>query len=552
MENPTHRERRDLVKSLYSRNSSGHELLIRTIGDQSQMADRVDGYARMLMNITPYELGVIGKQYYIFNGKYYEPIDVGSIKYGVDDFLYSIGVKAKDRRERDLYAYMLRIVETIKDHVLHPRISLMCFTNCVMDFNTMKKYKFSPKLDVIKLYPFVYDRRQILKCHTWNAFLGESYLVSAPPSKMTAVLPEKEKRRVLQMFLGACLVDRRIMNFEYFLVMQGVGANGKSVINKVLASLFGDDEMLNIKMSQFSRSGDEGLRAIAAMSGKRMLHCTESSKTDFKDTSILKALSSGEPMAGRHIGQNISTIVTPPLLVANSNYRWRMSDFATKGDEHDISVQRRAVIVNFDKSIPIEKRDALLSEKLKAERAGIFAWIVKGLEELRHNNWRLPEICDSRLDDYLEKLHRPIDIGGGKRVDGGFFEWLRLMSISHRNGRGVQPKYATPTEIHEMYVRWCDEVGIEPVTLRKVGLDLTNLCFEKGRGDAMIYTFYISDPYIYGRFDSYIPKIDFSGAFMGEELNIEDFVGNGEKYEVVEGEEDDEESDFPVVGNEDL
>lgn len=539
MKKLTHRERRDLVCSLFLRNSHGNDQLLRTIGSLTQIADRTDGYARLLMNITPHELAIIGKQYYIFNGVYYEPIDANSIKYGVNDFLYSIDVKAKDRKERDLCNYMLRIIETIKDHVLSPRISLMCFTNCVMDFNTMKKYKFSPDLDVVKQYPFAYDRKQILKCHTWNAFIGERYLLSSPASNMTAVLPEKDKRRVLQMFLGACLVDRRIMNFEYFLVMQGVGANGKSVINRVLASLFGDDEMLNIKMSQFSRSGDEGLRAIAAMSGKRMLHCTESNKTDFKDNSILKALSSGEPMAGRHIGQNISTIVSPPLLVANSNYRWRKADFATKGDNDDISVQRRAVIINFDKTIPIEKRDALLSEKLKSERAGIFAWIVKGLEELRYNNWRLPEICDSSIDDYLDKLHRPIDIGGGKYVDGGFFEWMRLMSISHRKGRSTNAIQRTPTEIHEMYVRWCEDLGIEAVSLRKIGLDLTNLKFEKARGDAMVYTLHVSDPYIYGRIDTYIPKATFDGGFTGEELNLEDFVGNGEKFEMGEREEGD-------------
>ena len=48
-------------------------------------------------------------------------------------------------------------------------------------------------------------------------------------------------------------------------LLQGTGANGKSVIYRVLKDMFGEDEILNIKMSQFARGGDEQLRAAYSL-----------------------------------------------------------------------------------------------------------------------------------------------------------------------------------------------------------------------------------------------------------------------------------------------
>ena len=522
-----YRGKREIVTKLFLRNVEAEKSFLYSIQDKKERSYRVSDYCQLLMKIVPSELAMMGKVMYVFNGEYYEPLELDNVKYGLEDFLYECRVNPADRGERELYMYVNRIVDRAKEHQLHPRLSLMCFLNCVVDFNTMKKYRFDASLDVVKQYDFHYDRREIFKCETWNAFLGEDYGRGARSE--LAVLPERPKRRLLQMFLGACLVDRRIMNFEYFMVLQGVGANGKSVINKVLADLFGLDEMLNIKMSQFARSGDEGLRAISAMRGKRMLHCTESSRHDFKDTSVLKALSSGEPMAGRGIGQNISTVVSPPILIANSNYRWSVDDFGSPGDALDISVKRRAVIVNFERSIPVEKRDALLPERLKGERAGIFAWIVKGLEELRLNGWKLPEMAEGSIDEKLEELRGSVMLGDGEtKVSGSVMEWLTQMTISASAYDGGKRFVRTPTELLSRYEAWCERLGIPSVGVRKFGLDLVSLGLKKEAGR---YVFYVNDAFIAARFETYVPELSYRVGFKGTELSEYDFVKNREHYE---------------------
>lgn len=529
MDRYNYREKRERVTELFLKSVEDVDLLFETMSSIKDIQERTDKLARILVKYMPYEIAMYHGHPWVFNERYYEPISYEQLKYGIDDFLYEMKIPASDRTEKCLYHYLKRVEERIKEHELHPRLSLMCFENCVVDMNTLKRFEFSPSLDVIKMYRFKYDRKEIFKCKIWNAFLGENYL--SDDNNYDGVLPEKHKRKLLQMFLGACLVDRKIMSFEYFLILQGTGANGKSVIQKVLSGLFGDDEMLNIKLSQFARNGDEGLRAVASMEGKRLLHCTESNKNDFKDMSTIKAISSGEPLAGRAIGGNIRQYQRPPLLLCNSNYRWKLDDFLNRDDVDDISVQRRAIIINFDKSIPIEKRDAMLADKMKAEYAGIFAWIVKGLVDLKASGWRMPESADGRIDRILQKLSSPLTIRGNSKVEGSVVEWVTRMSCfpeQKHGGKKRAVRKRTGSELYYSYKRFCDSIGVLPVTLIKFGRDLSAMGFEKEKSKDSQYIMYIEDEAIANSFDTYLPNlfkaIEGETFFEGEDMELDKFV----------------------------
>lgn len=528
-------QKRERITELFMRNVRDEGLLFETMDKIESVHERADAVARMIVRFIPRELAVYHGTPYLFNGEYYEPIVYDNLKYGLDDFLYRKRVKAGDRTEKVLYGLMKRIEDRMNEHELHPRLSLMCFRNCVVDMNTMKRIPFSPELDVIKQYPFDYDRKKIFECRIWNSFLGESYVPGGNPAD--GVLPEKHKRKLLQMFLGACLMDRKAITFEYFMILQGTGANGKSVIQKVLSGLFGEDEMLNIKLSQFQRAGDEGLRAVASMEGKRLLHCTESTRADFRDMSMIKAISSGEPLAGREIGGNIRQFQRPPLLVCNSNYRWKADDFLNRDDVDDISVQRRAVIINFDRTIPAEKRDAMLAEKMKAEYAGIFAWIVKGLVDLRRSNWKLPESIDGRIDRILQKMASPVVARNGAKVDGSVAEWLERRTChpeQNSGGRKRLEKHRSGSDLYYNYSLFCSKIGIRGVTLCKLGRDLSSLGYRKVRGDESSYLIFVDDAIIADNFDTYVPSLaalDTTGeTFEGSDIPLEEFAIENDGY----------------------
>jgi putative DNA primase/helicase len=68
----------------------------------------------------------------------------------------------------------------------------------------------------------------------------------------------------------------------------------------------------------------------------------------------------------------------------------------------DDGIWRRVLLVPFDVQIPREERDERLGEKLWAERAGIFAWMVEGLLAYLEMGLAPPATVREATDDYRE------------------------------------------------------------------------------------------------------------------------------------------------------
>lgn len=530
---------KDYIFGMLDKYSDGYRSVFKDISLIKSNPERVDRYGRRIPEMFREGFGVVRypgspeAALFVFTGKIYERVDKMVIYDAVDRWLESMGVSALDRNNKNMWYYMGRIVNVIRDHELRPELSVMCFENCVVDMNNLKVYSHSPRFDCIKMYPFKYDRKEIFNCHTWKAFLGEAWL---PSQELDGVLPEKHKRRILQMFLGACLVNRKNISFEYFLILQGTGANGKSVIYRVLKDLFGDDEILNIKLSQFARTGDEQLRAAYSMDGKRLMYCSESNRGDFKDMSIIKAISSGEPIACRGIGGNITMMQRPPVMLCNSNYRWKPEDFLNRDDPEDESVQRRAIVVNFEKTIPADRRDTLLAEKMKSEQAGIFAWIVKGLCELKKNGWRMPETLGGKIDAKLNRIRSTARGLNGKVVDGSVSEYLKYKHCSpEKREESVLLEY-TASEIKKNYDRFCKKNGVVGVSLRKLGIDLLSLGYERKKSSeknyTSVYTLWCDDLEIAEHFMGHVPNVaeaTKSELYEGWDYTDEEFLEDNDE-----------------------
>lgn len=526
-------EQKKYITSLLGRYSSGKREVFSSIAMIKSNPDRLDRYNKVIRDLELWstEFGCVpGKDfsYYVFNGRFFERVSYDVIETGLEAWLEEMGVGALDRNRRSMYTYMCSVVSRMKDRTLRPDLSVMCFENGVVDMSRLKLEAFSPRFDVVKMYPFKYDRKEIYNCPIWKSFLGEAWL---PVQEMDGVLPEKDKRRLLQMFLGACLVNRKNISFEYFMILQGTGANGKSVIYRVLQDMFGQEEILNIKLSQFAKGGDEQLRAAFSMDGKRLMYCTESTRSDFVDTSTIKALSSGEPIACREIGGNITMMQRPPVMICNSNYRWKQADFMNRDDPEDMSMQRRAVIVNFEKTIPTERRDTLLAERLRKEHAGIFAWIVKGLCELKKNGWKMPETVNGKIEEKLNRMRSTVVTDDGRRVDGSVSEYLRYKRCWPAPAENRVKVMLTSTELKRNYDRFCKRAGVVAMSQRKLSLDLLAMGYERkqvaGKGNASTYTLWCDDEEIAERFLQHVPNITEdvkNNLFVGFEYTDEEFL----------------------------
>jgi putative DNA primase/helicase len=67
------------------------------------------------------------------------------------------------------------------------------------------------------------------------------------------------------------------------------------------------------------------------------------------------------------------------------------------GDRSD-GFYRRLIIIRFDKSVPADKRDPNLRERLAVERDGILRWSLEGLKRLMANSYQFSETERTRAE----------------------------------------------------------------------------------------------------------------------------------------------------------
>ena len=454
--------------------------------DKSLQIDMVlDAITDLLMRanfaVADFEIGC-GNKYdgaplRVFNGKYWEHVGSYDLRDTIMKYLRMQGVSGAFARYRDASTLIHNVVTgTCRKKILHPRMTLMCFKNGVVDFGKVEKRpflrSFDAKYDVVKMYDFAYKPMAYMDAHVWKNFLGEP--VGSKKNEF-GVLPEDVKRKQMQLFLGSLLIPREKIKFEYFLIIQGTGGNGKSVIFQVLEMLFGKEEVCSLDISQFARKGDERLRAMASLVGKRLLYCPEELIKSLKNIQSLKSLVSGEPQQYRMLKGDIQTLRDVPIVMFNTNRKWNSEDFIPRDDPHDDSMTRRAQIINFAHTIPVNMRDTELALKLEKEKAGIFAWILRGYMELKANGYRMPENVNDKLDMMIARAKGVIRSESGKEIHGSIGLWLERSKIEPYRAEGLTEMFISSTSLFHHYKRFCEMHGFEFISQQRLGRDLREL-----------------------------------------------------------------------------
>jgi putative DNA primase/helicase len=260
-------------------------------------------------------------------------------------------------------------------------------------------------------FPYAFD--QAAECPRWEAFLGE------------VLEGDQERIALLQEFFGYCLVFDTSQH--KFLVLEGEGANGKSVALEVLTHLVGPENVSNVPLEAF------GVRfQLASTLGKLVNIATEVGDTDRPSEAVLKQFTSGDRM---HFDRkHISPVEDYPSarLVMAANNRPRFSDGSG-------GLWRRMAIVPFRVVIPPDKQDKQLVQKLVAELPGVFNWAIDGLRRLNtQGGFTEPALCQEALEDYRLEAnpartfltdHCQADPSSVVRVDnlyGSYRHWCQI------------------------------------------------------------------------------------------------------------------------------
>lgn len=335
---------------------------------------RVDDYTSLLRGIlSGSSLCYLNDELHFFDGRCYVPISSKRASSLLGNLLHDFGVGASDiRRIADMPFLVL------EERRFEIDDSKVCFQNCVLDTVTGELLEFSSDIHTDYSRPFVYysDSRSSL----WNRFLDE-------------VMPDKDEQACLQEFFGMCYLDRSKLSVEKFAIFIGTGSNGKSVVFDVIKSVIGKDRVSYLSPDQLI---DE--KQVVSVMGKRLNFAPDTRKGASFD-SALKALSSGQDVAGWRLYSGTTVVKCPPLVFA-LNEMPRFRDLTS-------AFFRRVMLFSFDVTIPQSKQDRTLAARiLENESAGVFRWMMEGLWRLHQRKGEFT-YCE-KMENNLLALQRRV------------------------------------------------------------------------------------------------------------------------------------------------
>lgn len=192
------------------------------------------------------------------------------------------------------------------------------------------------------------------------------------------------KKQLTEEILGHVISDYRDAKVAHFLI--GESNSGKSTILELLRTVLPENQVTAIPLYRLgNRFG------LGKLSESRVNISTELSEKSFQAVDIFKMLTSNEIVTGEHKGKKPFEFRLKCKSINAGNIIPNLGNI----DGRD-AILNRMVILYFPTSIPKEKQDMHLLEKLEAEKDSIFSNALDALVRLNKNNFKFVVPEDSR------------------------------------------------------------------------------------------------------------------------------------------------------------
>ncbi|MGE0537445.1 MAG: phage/plasmid primase, P4 family [Pirellulales bacterium] len=227
----------------------------------------------------------------------------------------------------------------------------------------------SPALFNATALPYEFDRDA--ECPLWLETLG-----SILPSESD----NDHRIDVLQEYMGYTLLSD--CRYHKFLILHGVGANGKSTIMSTWEAMLGADNVSHVSLDRFGAEFH-----LSSLDGKLANMSSDLNHVDSFAEGVLKQLTSGEPLQVNVKFRNPYAMRTTAKLIFGTN------ELPTINDRSD-GVWRRLIAMPFNVRFTErsaapgqESRDQIQADterttRLQRELPGILNWALAGLRRL--------------------------------------------------------------------------------------------------------------------------------------------------------------------------
>jgi P4 family phage/plasmid primase-like protien len=262
-----------------------------------------------------------------------------------------------------------------------------------------------------------------------------------------------ELQRYLARMAGYALTGVTTEHALFFLY--GTGANGKSVFVNTLSAVFGD-YATNAPMDTFMETrSDRHPTDLAGLRGARLVTAIEVEKGKRWAEAKIKSLTGGDKISARFMRQDFFDYKPQFKLLIAGNHKPAIRDV-------DEAMRRRLHLIPFTVTIPPEKRDKTLPERLLAERDGIMAWAIDGCLEWQRIGLNPPSSVVSATQEYFE-------------AEDAMGRWIGECCSLEPNA------VATTGMLFDSWKGWAERSGEYVGPMKRFAEDLENRGFPKWR-----------------------------------------------------------------------
>jgi putative DNA primase/helicase len=270
---------------------------------------------------------------------------------------------------------------------------------------------------------------------------------------------DKEVIRFLQRAAGYSLTGD--ISEQCFFILCGSGANGKSTFLEVIRKMLGEYAG-QTDINTFVIKRHQGIpNDLAALKGKRFVTTTEVDESKKLSEAVIKQATGGEPLSSRFLYGEYFQYEPTFKIFLGTNY---MPEITGTDD----GIWRRIHKIPFSVTIPEEKMDRHIKDRLFEELDGIFAWAVRGCLECVKNGLNPPTQVRFSTEDYRKEQDNIQNFIDDCCATGDAFE------ISKK-------------DLYQEYAVWAKNSGEMPLKIRSFSERLKNKGFDDFKKSAMYW-----------------------------------------------------------------
>ncbi len=239
------------------------------------------------------------------------------------------------------------------------------------------------------------------------------------------------------------------------LFLYGTGRNGKSVFLNTLTQIWGDYSRRAAAEIFLNTQGDKHATGLAGLQGARLVAGSELPVGKTWDESVIKDLTGGDTITARHMRQDFFDFDPQlTLMIAGNNQP------SFRGV--DEAIRARVVLVPFLVTIPPERRDKDLPDKLAAEGPEILRWAIEGALQWLDQGLNVPAKVAAASTEYMDD-------------EDTLAQFMADETVLDPEG------FITTTDLHIRFKFWCEKQGLHPWTLHTLRKELKSRGFQDHR-----------------------------------------------------------------------